>query len=115
MNFDKYVVSLLLVGILFLMYTLFLFILKEKSIKFIAGFNLKSDEEQKKYDVEAIVKDIRNKLFFTSAIFFIGAVATLFLGNNAFFISIIVGVVFVFKIVNFNPDKAYNKYLKNNI
>ena len=114
MNFDKYVVSLLLVGILFLVYTLFLFILKGKSIKFISGFNLKSDEEQKKYDIEAIVKDIRSKLFFTSLIFFMGAVTTLILGNKAFYISIIIGVAFVLKIVNFNPDKAYSKYLKKN-
>jgi uncharacterized membrane protein YgaE (UPF0421/DUF939 family) len=76
---------------------------------------MKSDEEQKKYDVEAIAKDIRDKLLFTSTIFFVGAISTLLIGNKAFYVSILIGIAFVLRIVSFNPDKAYSKYLKKNI
>lgn len=112
MNFNKYVIALLLIAVLFLIYTLFLFILKEKSIELISGFNLKSDEEQRKYDIEAIVKNIKIKLFTTSVIFITGAAATLIFGKKAFYIFLFLGLAFVIKIAHFNPDKAYEKYLK---
>ena len=96
----------LVIGILFAVF-------KEKSVKYVSGFNSLSADEQDRYDKEHIVKDLRNSCFIWSAIMFLGGVCSILITPFASAVAYIIWIILFFKDVHFDTHKAFEKYLKD--
>jgi hypothetical protein len=94
-------------GIIGLLFGVF----KEKSAKFVSGFNTMSEEEKALYDKAYIARDIRNSCFIWTTIMLIGALGSLFLTQYFAFIAYIVWGIIFFRDVHFDTHKAFKKYL----
>lgn len=86
-------------------------VLKERSAKFVSGFNSLSEEEQKMYDKAQIAKDMRNSCFLWSAVMTAGAALSCFLTPYMAVAAYVVWGVLVFKDVHLDAHKAFEKYL----
>lgn len=98
------VLPFLLVGILFAVF-------KEKSVRFVSGFNSLSEKEQEMYDKAYICRDIRNQCFIWSSIMLIGAVLSYFVTAYMAVPAFIIWLVLFFKEAHFDAHKAFEKYL----
>jgi len=85
-------------------------IFKDKACILISGYNLKTKKEQEKYDKVRLSKDERNFCFTCSIIYLIGAIASIFWGKLCFWITFLVWLIYLFKNIHFNPEKAFDKY-----
>lgn len=90
-----------------LLFTVF----KERSTKYVSGFNTLSEKEQALYDKVYIARDIRNSCFVWTAIMFIGALGSLFLTKYFAILAYIVWGILFFKDIHFDTHKAFEKYL----
>ncbi|MGX6969666.1 DUF3784 domain-containing protein [Vagococcus bubulae] len=72
------VIVCLLIGVLLLISGIIFFLLKEKSVGLIAGFNSLSQDEQHQYDTLTLSIDVRNQLFRWSILLFLGGVLSFF-------------------------------------
>lgn len=86
-------------------------IFKERSARFVSGFNTLSEKEQTLYDKAYIARDIRNSCFVWTAIMIIGAFGSLFLTTHLAIVAYIVWGIVFFKDVHFDAHKAFEKYL----
>ena len=59
-------------------------------------------------------KDMRDLFFICSLIFLLGAVLTYIWGKLWFWVSFVVWLVYFFKNVHFDDEKAFGKYRKRN-
>lgn len=96
--------SFAIIGMLFAIF-------KEKSTRFVSGFNTLSEEEKTLYDKAYIARDIRNSCFIWAAIMFVGALGSLFLSQYFAFAAYIVWGILFFKDVHIDANKAFKKYL----
>lgn len=94
----------LIIGILFAVF-------KEKSVRFISGFNFLSKEEQAKYDRAHIARDMRNSCFIWAAVMLAGAVLCFLLTPYMAIGAYLVWSILVFREIHFDVYKAYEKYL----
>lgn len=90
---------------------LFFGIFKEKSTRFVSGFNTLSEKEQALYDKRYIAKDTRNSCFLWTVIMLIGALGSLFFTQYFAILAYIIFGVLFFKDVHFDTKKAFKKYL----
>ena len=110
MNFVGFWACIVLVlpfGIIGVLFAIF----KEKSAKFVSGFNTLSKEEQEMYDKAWIARDIRHSCFVWAAIMLIGAVSSYVLTPYAAIGAYIIWLILFFRDVHFNAHKAFEKYL----
>lgn len=103
------VIMCLLIGFILLMSSVIFYLLKEKSVSFIAGFNSLTEEEQEKYDTLKLSIDVRNQLFIWSAVLFLGGLLSV---CNEYFG---VGAMFVWYLllVNNMGLNSFDKYKKD--
>lgn len=92
------------IGLLFAIY-------KEKSSKFISGFNTLSEKEQALYDKAYLTRDMRNSCFIWAAIMLIGALISHLVTPYFAIVAYIVWGILFFKDVHSDPKKAFKKYL----
>lgn len=97
---------------IFLIIGLIFAFLKEKACVLISGYNFKSKTERKNYDELRMSKDMRNFWLICGGMFFIGAITTLLFGNFFFWITFIVWIIYFFKNVHLDEEKAFSKYKK---
>lgn len=95
----------------FLLVGIFFAVFKEKSVRFVSGFNSLSEKEQEMYDKAYICRDIRNQCFIWSSIMLIGAVLSYFVTAYMAVPAFIIWLVLFFKEVHFDAHKAFEKYL----
>lgn len=112
MGENNYVIVGIGMTIIFFIMGLIFAVMKEKASSLIAGYNFKSKEERKKYDEKKMSMDMRNFFFICSGIFVIGTVATYIWGANCFWISFIIFIVYFFRDVHIDDEKAFGKYKK---
>jgi hypothetical protein len=86
-------------------------IFKEKSTRFVSGFNTLSEKEQVLYDKRYIAKDTRNSCFLWSSIMLIGALGSLFLTPYFSIVAYIIWGILFFKDIHYDTRKAFEKYL----
>ncbi|MCE5221908.1 MAG: DUF3784 domain-containing protein [Clostridium sp.] len=103
------IVGLVISGFFGLLGMIFL-IFKEKACVLISGYNLKTKKEREEYDEVCLSKDERNFFFRCAIIFLIGAVISIFIGSLSFWIAFVVWLVYFFKNLHFNDEKAFAKY-----
>lgn len=83
---------------------------KEKSARFVSGFNSLPKREQERYDKALLARDMRNTSFLWAGIMLTGALASLI--SPYFAIAAYISWVIVFfKDVHMDPHKAFEKYL----
>lgn len=85
-------------------------IFKEKACVLVAGYNFKTKKEREEYDEVRLSKDESNFLFRCAIIHLIGAVISIFIGALSFWIAFVVWIVYFFKNVHFDSEKAFSKY-----
>ena len=103
------IVGLVMSGIFGLIGMIFL-ILKEKACVLISGYNFKNKKEREEYDKARLSKD-EGKFFFRCAvIYLIGAVISIFTGALSFWVAFAVWLIYFFKNVHLNEEKAFDKY-----
>lgn len=95
----------------FLLFGILFAVLKDKSAKFVSGFNSLSKEEQKLYDKAYIARDMRNSCFLWSAVMLAGALLSYFLTPYMAIAAYVVWGILFFKDVHFDEHKAFEKYL----
>ena len=98
------VIPFLIIGVLFAIF-------KEKTVKFVSGFNSFSKEEQALYDKAHISRDIRNQCFMWAIIMLAGALLSCFLTPYIAIPTYIIWLVLFFREVHFDNHKAFEKYL----
>lgn len=96
---------------LFLIMGLLFGIFKEKSAKFISGFNSLTKEQQALYDKEKMAKDMRNSCLIWAGVLFIGGICSYFITPYFAIIAYIIWAILFFKDVHLDPEKAFEKYL----
>lgn len=106
------IIGLIMAGLFGLLGMIFL-IFKEKACGLISGYNFKSRKEREEYDEVSLSKDERNFFFICAIIFLIGAVISIFIGPLSFWIAFVVWLVYFFKNVHFDSEKAFAKYKRN--
>jgi uncharacterized membrane protein len=74
---------------------------------------VKDIKEREEYDEVSLSKDERNFFFICASIFLIGAVISIFIGSLSFWIAFVVWLVYFFKNVHFDTEKAFAKYKRN--
>ena len=109
---NNWVIAGITMTVMFFVFGLIFAIMKEKGAILIAGYNNKSKEERKKFNEKQMTKDMRNHFFRYSFIFLIGTVATYIWGKIWFWISFIIWLIYFFKNVHLNVEKAFGKYRK---
>ena len=105
------IIALVMSGIFGLLGMIFL-ILKEKACVLISGYNFKTKEERAGYDEVRLSKDERNFFFRCAIIYLIGSVISIFIGAVSFWITFAVWIIYVFKNVHLDEEKAFGKYKK---
>lgn len=103
------ITCIMMAGI-FLILAIIFALLKEKGVMLISGFNTLPKEEREKYDKLEMSKDMRNLLFIWCIIFVIGGVLSYFVSEYITIISFVVWLVFFFREVHFDTEKAFRKY-----
>lgn len=88
-------------------------IFKEKSAKFVSGFNSLPKAEQELYDKSYLARDMRNSCLLWALIMLIGTVGSLFLSGYFAILAYAVWGVLFFKDVHIDAHKAFKKYLRN--
>lgn len=86
-------------------------IFKDKSTKFISGFNTLPEKEKEMYDKVSMAKDMRNLFLFWSLIMLIGAILSQLTTPYFAIITYIIWLILFFKNVHFDAHKAFEKYL----
>jgi len=102
--------GLLPIGIMFVLFSLFFFIKKEKSVFLIAGFNTLSEEEQAQYDTERLARDTAKLLLVGGLISLVGAIPTFFIGNWVAIIVFGVWLIWMLHDFHWTIEKGYSKY-----
>lgn len=87
-------------------------LLKEKSSKFVSGFNMLPKEEQERYDKAYLARDMRNSCFLWTGIMLTGAVLSWMITSYMAIGAYIVWMILFFKDVHMDARKAFEKYLK---
>lgn len=100
--------------IMFLTFGLIFGIMKEKGASLIVGYNFKPKKERRKYDEKQMSKDMRNLFFIYGLIFLVGTVATYIWGKIWFWISFMIWLIYFFKNLHIDDEKAFGKYKKGN-
>jgi len=85
-------------------------IFKEKACILISGYNFKTKKEREEYDEARLSKDERNFFFKCAIINFIGAITSIFFSELCFWIAFLVWLMYFFKNLHFNSEKAFDKY-----
>jgi len=109
---EKYIwtiICLLLMSI-FLLLGLIFALLKEKACILISGYNFKTAEERKDYDEKRLSRDMCHFFLICSGILLIGGVASYFWGSVCFWITLAVWLIYFFKNVHMDDEKAFGKY-----
>lgn len=107
------VVSFVISGIFTVLGIIFM-ILKDKACILISGYNTKTKKEREEYDEVRLSKD-ESKFFFKCAfIYFIGATTALFFNKICLGIAFLVWIIYLFKNIHLNQEKAFDKY-KNKV
>lgn len=88
-------------------------IFKEKSAKFVSGFNTLSQKEQALYDKAWLARDIRNSCLLWAFIMMAGAVGSILLSDYVAILAYVVWGVLFFKDVHIDAHKAFKKYLRD--
>lgn len=83
---------------------------KEKSARFVAGFNMLSEQEQMRYDRVAMARDLRNSCFLWAAVMLLGALLSCVFSYFAIAAYAVWGVLFL-KDLHVDVHKAFEKYL----
>lgn len=96
--------AFLVTGILFAVF-------KEKSAKYISGFNSLPKKEQSLYDQAAMAKDMKNSYLLYSVIMLLGAVFSVILSPYLAVAAYIIWGYFFFREVHLDPHRAFEKYL----
>lgn len=109
MNQGVWICIILVPG--FLIFGILFAVFKEKSVKFVAGFNFFSEEEQKKYDKAYIARDLRNSFFIWSAVMLAGAILSLLITPYSAIAAYIIWGVLFFRDLHIDLHKAFEKYL----
>ncbi|HZK33372.1 MAG TPA: DUF3784 domain-containing protein [Tissierellaceae bacterium] len=104
----------IMMAVMFFLFGLLFAVLKEKGASLIAGYNFKSKEERKKYNEKEMSRDMRNRFFIYSLIFFLGTVATYMWGKVWFWIAFVLWLIYFFKDVHIDDEKSFGKYKKEN-
>jgi len=97
-------------GGIFALITIIFSILGKKAVILISGFNFKSKEERKKYDIERMSKDYRNTIFIWTLIFIIGAILSYYISKYCAVIAFVIWLIIFFKDVQLDEEKAFEKY-----
>lgn len=98
--------------ILFLIIALFFLVKKEKGAKYISGFCMLTEEEQNRYDVSYMTKNMRNQSFIWSMIFMMGAILSYGMGSYFAILAFVIWLVLFLKECHLDSEKAFEKYLK---
>lgn len=86
-------------------------VFKEKSARFVSGFNTLPKEEQGLYDKAYIARDMRNSCFLWAAVMLAGAVTSLLFTEYFAIAAYIIWGILLFKDVHLDAHKAFEKYL----
>ena len=86
-------------------------IFKEKSAKFISGFNTLPKEEKNLYDKEKMALDMRNSYYLWTIIMSLGALGSYFISAYFAIIAYVVWGILFFRGVHIDAHKAFEKYL----
>lgn len=92
-----------IIGVLFLL-------LGEKGASLVSGFNTMPPEKRAQYDKKRLSRDSRNSFFLWAVILLAGALLSLFLSPYFAIPAFIVWLVFFFREVHLDEDKAFEKY-----
>lgn len=98
--------------LLFLLLALLFTVLKERGTMLISGFNTIPKELQELYDKEKMCKDQRNSILIWAVIFGVGAIASYFISPYSAIVAFVVWLIFFFKDVHLDEEKAFEKYKK---
>lgn len=100
----------LLLGGIFLIFSIIFALLKDRGAILISGFNTLPKHERTKYDQAAMSRDMRNSNFIYSLIFIVGAVLCHFISDYFIIAPIIIWLVLFLKDCHFDANKAFDKY-----
>lgn len=87
-------------------------LLKEKGAMLVSGFNTLPKAKREQYDKKKISSDQRNMLFLWTVIMLLGAVLSYFITEYMAVIAFLVWIVFFFREVHVDEEKAFGKYKK---
>lgn len=96
----------LLIGVLLLISGIIFFLLKEKSVGLIAGFNSLSQDEQHQYDTLTLSIDVRNQLFRWSILLCLGGVLSIF----SDYFGVVAMFVWYLLLINNMGSDSFEKY-----
>ena len=99
-------------AILFLIMGILFAVFKEKSAKFVSGFNTLPKDEQENYDKTYIAQDMRNQCFTWTLILLLGAFLSYFFTAYLSIPFFIFWLFLFFKEFHWDAHKAFEKYLK---
>ncbi len=94
----------------FLILAIIFALLKGKGALLISGFNTLPKEQREKYDKLKMSKDMRNSLFVWCVIFVVGGVLSYCISQYITVISFVIWLILFFREVNFDTEKAFEKY-----
>lgn len=97
-------------SLIFIFIGLIFAIFKEKACILIAGFNFKSKEEREEFDQLKLSVDQRNFFLICGGIFLAGTGVTALWSQAAFWIFVVIWLVYFFSQVHLNPERAFEKY-----
>ncbi len=97
-------------GIIFLIMAIVFTILQEKAAVLVSGFNSYSKEERLKFDTKRLSRDHRNMFLIWALIMGIGTLVCMFIDEQCVYIAMLVWLVFFFKEVKLDQEKAFGKY-----
>lgn len=107
MNYGTYIC--LILAMVFGITAFIFFLLKDKGVMLISGFNILPPKEQELYDKARLCKDQRNDLLLWAFIMGVGAILSIFSQYCAIFAFGIWLMLFL-KGVHFDPGKAFEEY-----
>lgn len=117
-NFDWLIVQYgwtmcgLLLCAIFCVLGLVFWIGKEKACILISGYNSKTKQERSEYDEARLSQDERDFFLICALIFLAGAIFSIWFGAISFWIAFAIWLVYFFKNVHFDEEKAFGKYKK---
>ena len=110
MTNSEWMISLAMLGGVFLGFGVLFAVLKERSVKLISGFNMLSPEEQAEYDIKTIVRDYVRMFLSWALVMFIGAILSWFFGWIPAVIALAVWVALLIPEMHLSVEKAFGKY-----
>ncbi|KPU43290.1 hypothetical protein OXPF_27310 [Oxobacter pfennigii] len=109
---NAWVITCLMLAVLFGIMGVILALLKEKGAMLISGFNTLAREEREKYDKKKMSIDARNNFLLWSVILLFGAGLSYFFSNYFAVFAMLIWIILFFKGVHIDTDKAFDKYKK---